>query len=202
MGTRHLTAVVHNGSYRIAQYGQWDGYPDGQGATVLSFLSEPGNIEKLQAGLAHIVEPTEDDLRRLWAEVGHDIDASGGWVDMRKSQAFGAKNPALDRDTGAKILRLVAEATGPIFVKSSLNFAGDSLFCEWAWVVDLDRRTFEAFEGVNKVALALGERFAFLDTPDGTDGGYHPVKFVRSWGLDALPTEEDFLASFKVDEEV
>lgn len=28
MGTRHLTAVVIDGDYKVAQYGQWDGYPE------------------------------------------------------------------------------------------------------------------------------------------------------------------------------
>ena len=35
MGTRHLVAVIHKDEYKVAQYGQWDGYPSGQGDTVL-----------------------------------------------------------------------------------------------------------------------------------------------------------------------
>ena len=38
MGTRSLIAVKSNEKYKIAQYSQWDGYPDGQGKTVLEFL--------------------------------------------------------------------------------------------------------------------------------------------------------------------
>ena len=38
MGTRHVTAVFLNGEPRVAQYGQWDGYPSGQGVTILDFL--------------------------------------------------------------------------------------------------------------------------------------------------------------------
>ena len=37
MGTRHLIAVHADGQYKIAQYGQWDGYPSGQGLTALGF---------------------------------------------------------------------------------------------------------------------------------------------------------------------
>lgn len=32
MGTRNLTAVYIDGEYKVAQYGQWDGYPEGPGA--------------------------------------------------------------------------------------------------------------------------------------------------------------------------
>ena len=27
MGTRNLTCVFKDGEYKVAQYGQWDGYP-------------------------------------------------------------------------------------------------------------------------------------------------------------------------------
>lgn len=38
MGTRHLICVQHNNEYKVAKYGQWDGYPSGQGAGILEFL--------------------------------------------------------------------------------------------------------------------------------------------------------------------
>ena len=41
MGTRHLICAHKDGKYPIAQYGQWDGYPEGQGVDVLSFLHSP-----------------------------------------------------------------------------------------------------------------------------------------------------------------
>ena len=39
MGTRHLIGVITGGRYKVAQYGQWDGYiKGGQGEAVLEFL--------------------------------------------------------------------------------------------------------------------------------------------------------------------
>lgn len=34
MGTRNLTAVYLDGQYKVAQYGQWDGYPEGRGGLI------------------------------------------------------------------------------------------------------------------------------------------------------------------------
>ena len=40
MGTRHLICVVKDNEYKLAQYGQWDGYPEGQGVNILRFLRD------------------------------------------------------------------------------------------------------------------------------------------------------------------
>ena len=47
MGTRHMIGVVSDGKYRVAQYGQWDGYPSGQGVGILEFLID-GNLDALK----------------------------------------------------------------------------------------------------------------------------------------------------------
>ncbi|KAF2194392.1 hypothetical protein K469DRAFT_773578, partial [Zopfia rhizophila CBS 207.26] len=56
-GTRHLICVFHKGRFVVAQYGQWDGYPEGQGVTLMKFLCVPINIQRLKDGLKHIYEP-------------------------------------------------------------------------------------------------------------------------------------------------
>ena len=41
MGTRNLTKVIDKeGNIRVAQYGQFDGYPSGQGANIVGFINE------------------------------------------------------------------------------------------------------------------------------------------------------------------
>lgn len=59
MGTRHLTCVVKNNEYKVAQYGQWDGYPSGQGVNILNFLKEMSQ-EKFLKGIDNCFEPTEE----------------------------------------------------------------------------------------------------------------------------------------------
>ena len=43
MGTRNLTKVIMNGDVVVAHYGQWVGYPAGQGITAFNFLKEKEN---------------------------------------------------------------------------------------------------------------------------------------------------------------
>ena len=73
-----------------------------------------------------------------------------------------------------------------------LEFAADSLFCEWAWVIDLDKETFGCYEGSNaETPLTEGDRFYFLR--DQEEHGYYGIRLKKSWDLDALPDEKTFL---------
>lgn len=203
MGTRHLVAVQIGGEYKVAQYGQFDGYPGGQGLCVLDFLRE-GDIAGLKRNLAKTYTPTEEDTARMWAEVGHDIVASNGMVPSETSKEFGKLYPSLHRNTGAGILALIAASDGvsKIPINNSIEFAGDSLFCEWAYVVDFDLGTFEVYTGFNKEGpVPDGARFHDIawdaNYESSQDETYYQVAFFKGWKLDDLPTREKFLEAFE-----
>lgn len=179
MGTRHLIAVYdRNNELRVAQYGQWDGYPSGQGVDVLAQLPQ------LRSEQFESLTWAEDDyVEERWKEIG----ATGEFVSMEVSDLFKTRHPELHRDTGAQILGLVAENPNLKLV-NSIDFAADSLFCEWAYVVDFASNTFEVFKGFN-TGPALG-RFANMST----EGEYRAVTLLASWPLDQLPTQDEFLA--------
>lgn len=200
MGTRHLTCVVKDGEYKVAQYGQWDGYPSGQGTEILSFLREELNRDTFLANLAQTLQPTDEQIKAWWLEVGHDIEKSDGFVDVSISKQYGKNRPSLSRDTGSKVLGLIQNASEPVPLNLYKDFAADSLFCEWAYVIDFDKNTFEVFEGFNQEPLAEGERFYGV-TCDGCNKNYHPVRLKRTYYLDALPTEEEFLSELEPTEE-
>lgn len=150
MGTRHLICVINGGDYRIAQYGQWDGYPEGQGAAILKFLKSP-MAERLKKNLGNCTWITNDEYEKLWEEFG--VDAKQEWIDHDVYQDFCNKHPELSRDAGAKILEIVAGATGKIKLQNSLNFSRDSLFCEWAYVIDFDKTHLRCIRALMKHRL-------------------------------------------------
>lgn len=206
MGTRHLVAVQIDGVYKVAQYGQWDGYPSGQGVRVLDFLKN-GDVEALKRNVVKAYEPTEEDSIRMWAEFGVDIVATKGMVEYSKANAFGEKYPSLDRDTGAGILELIAKSDDEekIPLRLDIGFAGESLFCEWAYVIDFDLGTFEVYKGFNKEPVPADSRFASI--PFDAEGAsrigttYYQVALAQSWKLSALPSNDEFLDAFKDPEE-
>jgi flagellar motor switch/type III secretory pathway protein FliN len=106
-------------------------------------------------------------------------DECEAWDEQRRQQRlpydpdmYGIKQlyPSLSRDTSAKILSMIArtsltdseggdnaesrpEATDSnkkIPVKLELEFANDGMFCEWAYVIDLDKEVLEVYGGCEK----------------------------------------------------
>ncbi len=187
MGTRNLTCVVHDGTYKVAKYGQWDGYPDSLGIGILRFLLDGFDKESFIHNLVKIRPVTDEEVMSLWKEAGAD---DSGWATMEVSNKFKETNFALSRDCGGDELLPLIQRGCIDKLKNSLEFAADGLFCEWCYVIDLDRDTFEVYKGFNQTELDSGERFAILKREDGE---YSPVKHVKTYLLDNLPDEESFL---------
>lgn len=195
MGTRNLTIVHVDGSYKLAQYGQWDGYPSGQGITCLEFLRDKMDEKKFLSALRECSFISAEELSALWQKYTKSTD---GWVTLDEANRFGHDYPEFYRNTGAEILSLVQDG-GVRRLHNEIDFAADGLLCEWAWVIDFDTRTFEAYEGFNKEETTEQDRFFFLK--DKEKDGYSVVKLRASFSLDNLPSNEDFLAEFGEEED-
>lgn len=206
MGTRNLTAVMLNGKYVVAQYGQWDGNPGGQGRTALEFcldnLQTQEGKEKFKKQLARTRFITEQEIKKVYAKIGVKSDAT--YLDMDQATKFDELLPHLDRDHGAEILQIVLNSQEKeILLQDSIEFAGDSLFCEYAYVIDLDKNTFEAYKGFQESPIAETERFySFkIEKEHRQKKQYYPVALVASWSLDSLPTVEKLCKVFKTEED-
>lgn len=175
MGTRHLIAVYHQGAYRVAQYGQWDGYPSGKGVELLAILRHMPR-EQLLPKIETCRFATEEELKAL-------VD-DDQWLQ---------KFPQFDRDHGCKILNLIAQSEAGLVLQNKIEFAGDSLFCEWAYVIDFDKNKLEVFRGFNHEPLAEKDRFYAMEGAS-KNPKYHPVRQVAEFDLAALPDDGAFCA--------
>lgn len=204
MGTRHLIAVAVDGEYKIAQCGQWDGYPEGQGVDVLKFLSESKNIELLREKLKRVrfldfggqdkdfIEAYEKNSPIYVGDPDPRTEEQRHWFDTY-----------IDRGLGAKILNSVAYSEDDeILLKNSIGFAGDSLFCEYAYVIDLDANTLEVYNGFNENEITEG-RFVSGDPTFDIDASskYEPVTLIKVYSLDNLPDRDTFISDLVPNEE-
>lgn len=204
MGTRNLTMVIRKQKPVVAQYGQWDGYPEGQGVTVLNFLrkvSKNGGMEKFHKRLDEIRFATAEDdaeMEKFFEKIG----AKGGWMNSDQAEKYHKKYPFLTRDNGAQILNMIMESKGPIVLQDSSDFASDSLFCEWAYVIDLDKMKLEVYTGFNKRPLGKGQRFATIaktdyKMPKDQDYNYFPIRCIKKFDIRNLPTKRVFISTLK-----
>lgn len=174
MGTRSLVIVIKNRVVKLAQYGQFDGYPEGQGL---------GIIETLQGKLAAF----SDALDKLHFITKEEEQA------IYKSKDEAAINALHD---GYKVFPYILDGsvTG---VVDNYQFAAESLWCEWCYVLDFDRDTLEVYKGFNRKELTPEDRFYPLEKFRDTSTPFHPVKLLCEFKLNNLPKEEEFLHACK-----
>lgn len=202
MGTRNLTLVRAEGQYRVAQYGQWDGYPEGVGRKILEVLNTH-TLESLREAVMTCQPIDEELLNARWEAVG--AVTKWGWVTTDVADKFKEQWPWLYRDcSGGYFLELLMESYKEIgawkdFVNLSVEFATNGLFCEYCYLIDFDRSVFEVYTGFSKVPGRT--------PPPGiedvkNEDGYYPVALAGSWPLEKLPTLEDLVkACDKSDED-
>jgi hypothetical protein len=186
MGTRNLIVAQVGGEYKIAQYSQWDGYPSGQGVTVLNFLRS-ANVENLKKAVSECQWITGEEIE----SINTQIKTLPSGYDWKKDY------PELSRDTGGDIFNIIL-FSGKRKLKNDIDFAKDSLFCEWAYVVDFDKNTFEIYQGFNQQPLNESDRFYSTDMDKN---GYYPVRKIKEYDLSNLPDNETFIKECEGDEE-
>ena len=143
MGTRNLVEVVKDGQLKVAQYGQWDGYPTGQGVVIAQFIQKDMDKDKFKQALDNLAWATEEDddarFKRM-QQVFPDV-SSEGWLTMEQAEWYRQNYPELSRDTGADILKLVQDSEGKLKLHNSEDFKNDGLFCEYYYRIDMDNET-------------------------------------------------------------
>ncbi len=152
MGTRHTQSVItKKGELKIKQYGQWDGYPSGQGIGILEYLRN-GNLEKYQENLENIPPVTDEQVT--------EIDKDPNWKQ---------EYPYLSRDCGSKIHQMIED--GEVKFVQLIDEEESRKWCEGFYTIDFSKNEFVV----------------------DWDG-------IHTFKLDALPTNEEFLAATKSDE--
>ena len=179
MGTRGAWGFVSNGTEYLT-YNHYDSYPEALGTDILCFMrGQTGDLDGLRNRVEALqsvdaqAEPSEDERVKLADFADTGVSTGKDWYSLlRETQG----NPELTLAAG-----YMPEGGG--------DFArNNSLFCEWAYVVDLDAGFFEVYKGFQTEPHTEG-RFA-----DGEPRkGYYPCKMIAAYSIHELPTDEQFL---------
>ena len=170
MGTRNSTLVKINHEYVVAQYGQWDGYPEGQGKTILETLLSC-DLQELREKCYLVKQINEQKMKNIYEQAKWETKdkSEGSFMSMETANLIKSMYPQLSRDCGGEILREILN--GAREINRDVDFAmNDSTFCEWSYVVDFDEEKFEVYKGTAR-----------------------PDNLLVSYDLNSLPTVEQFL---------
>jgi hypothetical protein len=184
MGTRGAFGFRIGGIDKIT-YNHWDSYPSGLGQTVVDDL-----VEVIRHGDSHIgdllglVEALRL-VKRTDVPTPEQISKCRPWTDLSVSgQSTSDWYCLLRRAQPSEGMFQLLKA-GVMIDKH--EFMADSLFCEWAYIVNLDEMTFEVYRGFQKAAHASG-RYAGLAVEDeyNREHSYHPVALVGTFRLNEI----------------
>jgi hypothetical protein len=173
MGTRNLTVVIHNDEIKMAQYGQWDGYPSGVGKDIAKVMPQ-ASVKKWRKVISNCKFLTAAEVKAHWKAAGDNSDLA---------------TEILSRDnSGGKALELILVNNGAELF-NQIKFAADSLFCEWAYVIDFDKQNVEVYKGFNQIPLTKADRFFFLQQSiKPAENVYFPVKLYKTYKIKSFTT--------------
>ncbi|MEM6900319.1 MAG: hypothetical protein AAF583_11160 [Pseudomonadota bacterium] len=168
MGTRHFIGAICDGEFKIAQYGQWDGYLDGQGIDVLRFI-QTADMSQFRERLRTTTFLSQDEIDTINTDMEQN----------HKGRSLSNVYPHVSRDAGSDILTMVYESDSPMKLLNRLGFVADSVWCEYGYVLDTDNEVLEVYTGFNQTPLDESERF--FDPPakdDGLSEEYFPIRLA------------------------
>jgi hypothetical protein len=154
MGTRGLTKVIdRNGEIKVAQYGQWDHYPSGQGTKILDILTSRYNsVKHLELALGKCYFINDRDREVIYNDYAEE------YANKEEPQDnFTAILPSFSRDTGGDILNVVMWSAGAVPLVDEREFENDDLFCEGVYEINYQTNKFISKYGSQVVEYALDE---------------------------------------------
>ena len=199
MGTRGAWGFVLAGQEKI-MYNHYDSYPDGLGQQLLDWLRGalglPSTVEErliaLDKGEKPTVDPAkETKLRQRVMALSAVPDREPTYAEQVKYEAYSDADVSTGRDWYSVLRHTQGDPAKVLeagLYEPNLDFPLDSLFCEWGYVIDLDMRQFEVYEGFRTRPTTAG-RWAGRSPGSRAPLGetYFPIELVASYGFDELP---------------
>lgn len=199
MGTRGVIGFVRNEREAIA-YNHFDSYPSQLGKRVVEFLTlklaKPNGLQELEQevdALGIVDDQTSPATREqilALREVSNfyvsQFTATGPQrKDVSKTSPDGLPDENVEwynllRDTQGDPEMILAYG----YIEDSRAFPLDGLFCEWGYIIDLDKRVLEVYKGYRQGVPKQG-RWAGRPTAEDNQASYDGhVEWCKKNGRD------------------
>ncbi len=187
MSTRGSIGFRIDGQDKLT-YNHYDSYPSWLGVSVLhqvqELVADPDKLEELKEKARRIKLFRQDD--RITPEI---LEITKPYHDLAVSKRSLGDPYCLFHGMQGDLKAMLDAG----YILDASSFILDSLFCEWAYILNLDDEAFEVFVGFQKKPTP-GNRYG--TSPRGSfDGNYYPCKMIREYTFDELLelTDEDFV---------
>lgn len=164
-----------SGGKDYVSYNHSDSYPEGLGEDILKQAKQllKGGINELKKSVAGMrlidkkKKPTKADIKNLkpYTELNVGGQKTSDWYCLTR------------RLQGDLINHVISG-----YMLDGSNFLFDSLFCEWAYIINLDDNIFEVYKGFVK-DKGVG-RYDSIKDDDKSE--YYGVKLVVTFPLDKI----------------
>ncbi len=182
MGTRGALGFHKNGEDKVT-YNHFDSYPSHLGKHVLEFIKNV-SVEDMERAYDRIElvdwdsEPTEAQVVECmkFLELGVSGQSPKDWY-------------CLLRNAQGNLYVYLSELR---YMFDNRHFLKDSLFCEWGYVINLDKKVLEVYRGFQKEPSK--NRYS-VEKP--ISSGYYNCRLI-----DEIPLEEIQKKSFDIEDRV
>jgi hypothetical protein len=171
MGTRGMYGFYKEGETK-ATYNHFDSYLDGLGNDVAKFVRATP-IQELNEIFDRVElvddekEPTEEQIKHCeqWSDFNVSTGSPKDWYCLlRNAQG-----------------NLDAYKVGLKYMSDGSKFIKDSLFCEWAYIINLDDNVLEIYKGFQK--KPQDNRYKIEES----DNGYWHCALIKTFPLGDIP---------------
>jgi len=188
MGTRGALGVYIDGQTK-ATYNHSDSYPDGLGKDMVDA------VRKIMGDPSRGLEWLKTKARaiQLWPD---NTPATPELIDRLRRYADTSVSTRAVKEVYVLTRKMQGDIEAYLDAEFMENggerFMGDSLFCEYAYIVNLDDGILEFYKGFQSKPHEEG-RYANLPIDTEQQGRinqqYYPVALVGSFPLDAIPDD-------------
>lgn len=158
MGTRNLTMVIdHKGDVKIAQYGQWDGYPSGVGVNVLNFIKNNELFDSLKSKLSKVRFLDEEGIDKDFVEsYNKNAGEFSNQPDNRTNEQKKWFNLYCNRDLAEEVLINIANSEDEeIILLNRESTAKNDGWVEYSYVINLKENTFGIYTHIDESPIKV-----------------------------------------------
>lgn len=200
MSTRAAYGFRHKQQDYIS-YSHSDGYPNALGYEILEALTSftlNKDIEYLRYCIDNVQLIHQEDNHTFTKEeflsIVERLDNLGIYNNLKSEYSVITEIPAIPvlYHTAGKVDTIIDRENAIPYMLDSCNFMNDSLFCEWAYVINLDDQVIEFYRGFNQNPKANG-RYADKTNDYGSTQyngvaliGTIPFSVIDSWTKDDI----------------